>query len=497
MEHASQILPKLPIEVWERVMDHLWEDYPELLACSLVCTAWRPRSRFHLLSRALLQSRADVYRLSRNLKSLNGLRDQIHTLIIRGDRTETTRKPIPYLGTLATVLAGNPPHAEELGLWHACWRDIPDDTFLHLTTFVTVTKLTLAWVTFPNVLTFGRLVFALPSLETLACRDVSFEKKGPPATFHHQPTQIIDFDMLCGTPMDDVIDFVVETGYVAHGLEELHVAWWDPAPLLKELKALRVKSILQAASDSLLLFDIRLGGITLDPAETSNAIDELDLSRNTKLTELRLTLHNSKGSPEHTPVHPCTWLHALLTTITSKELAYLTIEFDVRDLDRGGDHDAALDIIAQLLTPEVASAIDALFAGEQFQGLESVYLGVFCARQGVLVDEEAWARVVRGRFPALNVRGILHTSSSVSISRLHLANHTSRVEPSKQTMAPYMKAAQRKQRTAANVDNERRLRIAKTSKEPPSITQPHPTPNDTASMVSCTPYLLVLATLRS
>ncbi|KAI0721195.1 hypothetical protein C8Q72DRAFT_787946, partial [Fomitopsis betulina] len=38
----------LPVEVWERVMDHLWEDYPELLACSLVCEAWRPRSRFHL-----------------------------------------------------------------------------------------------------------------------------------------------------------------------------------------------------------------------------------------------------------------------------------------------------------------------------------------------------------------------------------------------------------------------------------------------------------------
>ncbi|EPS99430.1 hypothetical protein FOMPIDRAFT_1017128 [Fomitopsis schrenkii] len=203
--------------------------------------------------------------------------------------------------------------------------------------------------------------------------------------------------MPCGTPMDDVIDFVVETGYVAHGLEELHVAWWDPAPLLKEFKALRVKSILQAASDSLLLFDIRLGGFNLKPAETPNAIDELDLSRNSKLTELRLTLHSPKGSPEHTPVHPCTWLHALLTTITSKELTYLTIEYDVCDLDRGGHPDAALDIIAQRLTPEVASAIDALFSGEQYQG--------------VLVDEEAWARVVRGRFPALDVRGIQNKRS--------------------------------------------------------------------------------------
>ncbi|EPS99429.1 hypothetical protein FOMPIDRAFT_1050704 [Fomitopsis schrenkii] len=147
MEHADRILLK-PIGASCQTISGT--HHPELLACSLVCTAWRPRSRFHLLSRALLQSCADVYRVSRNLKSLNGLRNQIHTLIIRGDRTEATRKPIPYLGTLAT-------------------RDIPDDTFLHLIMFITVIKLTLAWVTFPNVLTFGRLVFALPSLETLAC----------------------------------------------------------------------------------------------------------------------------------------------------------------------------------------------------------------------------------------------------------------------------------------------------------------------------------------
>ena len=135
--------------------------------------------------------------------------------------------------------------------------------------------------------------------------------------------------------------------------------------------------------------------------------DELDLSHNTNLTELRLTLHSPTVSQERSPVHPCTWLHTLLTRVKSKELAYLTIEFDIRDLDPGADPAAALDTIALLLTSEVASPIDALVAGEQFQGLQSVYLGIFCARQGVLVDEESWARIVHARFPALNIRGIL------------------------------------------------------------------------------------------
>lgn len=206
---------------------------------------------------------------------MDGLKEQVDTLIIRGGQTEATRKPTPHLGTLAAVLSHDPPHAEALGVWHASWRDIPDHTFLHLTTFVTVTKLTLTYVTFPNVFTFGRLVFALPSLETLACRDVSFEKKGPPATFHDRPTRILDFDMLCGTPMDDIVDFIVDRGYIAQGLEELHVAWWDPVPLLKELRALRIKLVLYAVSIALLLFDLRLGGIHLRPAEALNAIGTL------------------------------------------------------------------------------------------------------------------------------------------------------------------------------------------------------------------------------
>ncbi|KAI0721198.1 hypothetical protein C8Q72DRAFT_860834 [Fomitopsis betulina] len=223
--------------------------------------------------------------------------------------------------------------------------------------------------------------------------------------------------MLCGTPMDDIVDFIVDRGYIAQGLEELHVAWWDPVPLLKELRALRIKLVLYAVSIALLLFDLRLGGIHLRPAEALNAIDELDLSRNTNLTELRLTLHSPPLSAQPTSTYPCTWLQTLLTTITSKELAYLTIEFDVRDIDPGADPRAALSTIALLLSPEVASTIDTLLAGDQFQSIESVYFGVFCSQQGMLIDQEAWAHIVRGRFPVLNAQGILHASVDVDLER--------------------------------------------------------------------------------
>ena len=40
--------PALPIELCERVIDHLSQDRNALITCMLVCRAWCPRSRFHL-----------------------------------------------------------------------------------------------------------------------------------------------------------------------------------------------------------------------------------------------------------------------------------------------------------------------------------------------------------------------------------------------------------------------------------------------------------------
>ncbi|KZT01626.1 uncharacterized protein LAESUDRAFT_457006 [Laetiporus sulphureus 93-53] len=45
---ATRTLPQLPIEVWENVIDHLWNHRFALRPCSLVCRAWNPPSCFHL-----------------------------------------------------------------------------------------------------------------------------------------------------------------------------------------------------------------------------------------------------------------------------------------------------------------------------------------------------------------------------------------------------------------------------------------------------------------
>lgn len=40
--------PSFPPEIWDRILDNLWDDKCTTAACSLTCSAWLPTSRLHL-----------------------------------------------------------------------------------------------------------------------------------------------------------------------------------------------------------------------------------------------------------------------------------------------------------------------------------------------------------------------------------------------------------------------------------------------------------------
>ena len=44
----TQFHLRLPTELWDYILDHLWSDLHSLKACSLTCRAWRPTTRYHL-----------------------------------------------------------------------------------------------------------------------------------------------------------------------------------------------------------------------------------------------------------------------------------------------------------------------------------------------------------------------------------------------------------------------------------------------------------------
>ncbi|KAJ7588536.1 hypothetical protein C8J56DRAFT_827029, partial [Mycena floridula] len=42
-------------ELIARIIDHLFDDFPSLLACSLVCQSWRDWSRYHIFARGVVK----------------------------------------------------------------------------------------------------------------------------------------------------------------------------------------------------------------------------------------------------------------------------------------------------------------------------------------------------------------------------------------------------------------------------------------------------------
>lgn len=46
---------EVPLEMWDNIIDHLWDDLPALAACTLVCHAWRPSARRHLFHTVFLE----------------------------------------------------------------------------------------------------------------------------------------------------------------------------------------------------------------------------------------------------------------------------------------------------------------------------------------------------------------------------------------------------------------------------------------------------------
>ncbi|KZS99649.1 uncharacterized protein LAESUDRAFT_606320, partial [Laetiporus sulphureus 93-53] len=167
-------LPQLPIEVWENVIDHLWDDQGALQECNRVCRAWYPLSRFHLHRQITIRNVKGVKAYVKALKQTPELSERAHYMDIwREWRIETSAPS--SLSLAAILLARKLPRLEKLTIWSSEWKPwtMHRDVFLHLSGF-SVTCLQLYWVTFPSITVFGRFVCALPHLVKLECLSLRF-----------------------------------------------------------------------------------------------------------------------------------------------------------------------------------------------------------------------------------------------------------------------------------------------------------------------------------
>src|SRR5271170_2648382 len=54
------LMPRLPAELTDRVIDHLHSDRLTLARCSLVCKTWLPASRYHLFNTAIRLTKSNI-----------------------------------------------------------------------------------------------------------------------------------------------------------------------------------------------------------------------------------------------------------------------------------------------------------------------------------------------------------------------------------------------------------------------------------------------------
>jgi len=237
-----------PIEVWWNVIDELQNDQDALVACALVCKGWAPRSMRLLGKPITLRSPRHVLQIAKLGRTGSQEVKSCRTVIINGNALRT-------LSVFATRFAGKMPCSKTLllqGTGITGWKlgDMHVDIFHYLSTFASITHLSLSFVTFPSVQTFGRLVSALPSVTSLRRRTVKFKTHGLRAgTFLRRPRNLstLELDIYDLPTTRDVSDLLVRTE-MASSLKKIIIRW----PIeLDELDKSGIPALISSAGTSL------------------------------------------------------------------------------------------------------------------------------------------------------------------------------------------------------------------------------------------------------
>ncbi|KZT04863.1 uncharacterized protein LAESUDRAFT_744085 [Laetiporus sulphureus 93-53] len=164
-------MPTFPTEVFEHIISFVWPDRRTLIACSLTCRAWLPRSRSNLLYSIDLQTAKELRRFSRLITAQPQLNDRIRELNIES-------KDGKLAGCFPLMLARKLTRVEHLRVYRP--KDLRIFSQLFLTTmaaFTTITRLELTAIMFPSITVFVCFVSSLPNLTDLICASVRWSNE--------------------------------------------------------------------------------------------------------------------------------------------------------------------------------------------------------------------------------------------------------------------------------------------------------------------------------
>ncbi|CCM00077.1 uncharacterized protein FIBRA_02104 [Fibroporia radiculosa] len=113
--------PLVPPELWDDIIDCLWNDRPALLACTLTCRAWLPRARFHAFHSISVVDLSSFKRLHRLLDASPHLASYVRRLSIVGGWTQGLPTSTTRVDKKWPALLSRLPLVEDLTLcrWNA------------------------------------------------------------------------------------------------------------------------------------------------------------------------------------------------------------------------------------------------------------------------------------------------------------------------------------------------------------------------------------------
>ncbi|KAH9831010.1 uncharacterized protein C8Q71DRAFT_317872 [Rhodofomes roseus] len=372
----------LPVEVLERVIDYVASDdhpgFPTLCNCALLCRALYNRSRYLLLSTVRLRSVQHTFSLARLLRGHGRLQDAIRAVAIEGCvelSTADMSLAVPslrHLSTFTVALAGILPCVDVLELRDADWAKgtVHPNAFMHLSSFPSISVLSLSRVQFSDASTFGKLISALPCLDHLQCSHVVFllvyRVQEPVIATLKSPLRMRSIQMDAESAAE--MSSIFRNPKFAGQLERIHLGTsLSPLPLKsQDLRHTGYQQLLNAAGPTLLDLDLIVGDWDCDPYTAVEKIAQhFSLAQVKRLGSLNVTINVGARDYDIPPwadvpeyMWIATWLGSLPSFSDSPGKIHITFSCSlhvrpeicerlIRNLRLGGDPKAIDNVLAR------------------------------------------------------------------------------------------------------------------------------------------------------
>ncbi|KAH9927593.1 uncharacterized protein B0H18DRAFT_1118399 [Fomitopsis serialis] len=316
--------------------------------------------------------------------------------------------PIPHLGTFAIMLSRYLTKAETLVINNAKWGagSVRPGDIANLAAFRSISELTLDHVCFATVSQLAQLVSALPKLRTLFCDGLTCNQSSSVvmslplnspqlrdiSLWGHMPPVIHDF-ILRIAKRADLRSFAMGVHFEDISSGKIHM-----------------QELLRACAPSLQDLGLSLNLNGVNDKSPDIICQELDINILKHLTSLRLSswcfLEDNHA-----------WVPYMLSSLGSSDITRLKIHFHIGRNDRDERLSA---LLYRLETENELSEIDKCLSQSKFSNIKPDKLEVGlafstggCSPYEVLrVSDDEWAKLVRGKMPLADTRGILKYACS-------------------------------------------------------------------------------------